>query len=223
MRRLLILAIALTTVGALQPARAATPDTICTVTSGSAATPHLVDPANDWEGAVGGNGTATFPYGDIYGASTDMISGWINRSATGAWTATLETAQWVGVEQNAEVYFWWTYGTGAQSRRFVDVVLARVGANPIYQYNYGYLAVNPQTGLGTVTNAGSTTGSVTPGAPGRFTINIPMNRMGSPQPGEALLDIEIESRVLIGAAQAGGLLGTADTSINADGCVDLAV
>ena len=212
---------------AVQPAHA----NACTVTSGSWADPHITDPTGDWNGTIGGNGSATVPYGDIYSSSTDLTAGYLNYDATkpanSRWTAHIGTAQWTGTEQNAELYFWWTFN-GEQY--FVSVALSRVGATPVYAYGYGHLEIDVRTGLGTITNDGSTTGSVESAgtavapAPGEFSITVPMNRQGNPQAGATLTNVNMESRILIGATAAGGLLGVADDTTNSDGpCFELTV
>jgi hypothetical protein len=199
--------------GALVPTSAFAND--CTAATGNGADPQINDPANDYNGTVGGNQTALIPYGDVHGEGTDLIAGWVSIGADGKTYANISSRKIDGLQVNSTFGFRWVNDAGlpAQNRRFVQVQFNERGTAT---YEHGYIALDPQTGIDNVNTLGSTTGTVTNGTPGVISIAIPWGTgTRIPKP-TVLAEATIESRVLIGA-RGTGLLGLADDSTDGDG------
>lgn len=198
----------------------------CSLGGGDASDPQIVDPVNDFDGAVFGNGNGLPPYGDVYREGTDLTDLWMD-AATGtpganSFTAKVHigVANLAGIEFNATYYFLWDNvddpNTAVDDTYIDRYVSARVTERGALVEERGHTA--PGTGgVTTITPDGPITGgSFTTGPGGGFVIPAPLWRMGKIQPGAELTGITGETRVLLGANAAGGLLGIADDTANAD-------
>lgn len=209
------LAVAAIALAAVVPTSAFAEDPDCTAAGGSSATPHVNDPAGDWNGLVFGNESALIPYGDVHREGTDILTAWISL-ADGKYYANLSVGTLDGTQVNTTYGVRWLNAAGpaAQARRFVQVQFSERGA-PTYEH--GYLAVDPQTEIDNVNTVGTTRGTVSLGSPGIISIEIPFGAQANriPKPLE-MEGVTAETRVLLGA-RGTGLLGLADSSDDGDG------
>lgn len=212
---------------------------------GSAENPNLTDPANDWEGLVLGNGSATYPVGDVYREGTDIVSAWLARDAEGDMTANIQVADLGEVQPNAIFYFLWTYGTTEANG--VEVEARRWASARMKGYTSAFSFGNlvPSSTLPTSTQTfrteGDTTGTIDV-AGDLLTIDLPRggvsflgestDNWGAPEGGSVLLEPSAEARFLIGSPEplpsnpAGlrhGYVYPADDSANADPVCDTIV
>lgn len=232
MRRMTFLAIALAAL-AFTPAHAGITqqqaDCAVSVDQASAANPQLVDETNDWNGAVTGNGTG-LPDGDIYGAGMDLTNSWISRDANGL-HANIQIANLGPAQPNAffQLDFDYPAADPAQTKHWVEVQLKEY-ADPVF--SYGYLAA----GIGGATSytevqQGTTTGTITRGANGTITIDIPPSVIDPATTGEWVVNLQAQSMILLGSPEAlpdpsplhHGLLETIDDTTNADTVCDAAL
>lgn len=220
MKRLVVLAILAASMLGLVQAHAAGP---CSTAGGTSATPHKVDPTNDWNGIATGNGSALIPYGDVYREGADITSAWISSPILIAgktnYPVHVTLQNFAGIETNSPVYVQWTYDSGnpgvSQARRYVSFITNGRGTGT---YNYGYL--DKSGAVGTYTSQGTTTGGFTTGPNAEIVINAPAAKMGNPPAGATLSAFLAETRTLIGAAGT-GILGVADDTTNSEGCDDI--
>lgn len=185
----------------------------CSISAGSAETPHLVDFANDWDGVD--HPVGLVPWGDIHREGTDLLDGWVTSTTSGSQTvyrANIEVAKLDGTQVSTTYGFWWTHdkGPAAQSRRYVQVSL---NARGLPSYDFGYLDTSGS--IGTITSQGNTTGTMTQGTPGVFSIVMPFN---NPQLGKPSI---LDNPVMETRAQVGVLLGQADTSKDNGPCYQI--
>lgn len=171
--------------------------------------PHVVDPANDWEGAAFGNESATVPAGDVYREGTDVISTWISRDEQGNLFGNIRTGELSEMQPNAIFYLLWTYegSDPTRSRRFVSARLKGYGMAA----SYGYHSVNPVTGNPAFITEGETTLKVDPvnnvlsvAIPrgGKTTLSgVSTDDWGAPAQGAELAEILAEARLLVGSPE----------------------
>lgn len=180
------------------------------VTTASAAAPHVVDGTGDWDGVVTGNETGTVPAADVYREGIDITKAWLHRDADGDLTANVEIADLSTLQPNAIFYILWDY-TGTEptkSRRFASGRLKGYGE----AFSYGWLGPSSTGATGmTFYTEGDTTGSVTEGAPGVVSVDLPrtgttfsgspVTDWGAPVSGATLSNPQAESRFLVGSPE----------------------
>lgn len=138
----------------------------------SASNPNMTDQANDWDGVVTGNGTATVPTGDIYREGADITAIWFGRDTAGGIDAHIQVANLSELQPNAIFYFVWTY-EGSDATRKERFVSARLKGYTT-AYSYGYVAASDiPTSSRAYRTEGDTTGRIVAGAPGELVIDIP--------------------------------------------------
>lgn len=197
-------------------------DDSCSIDGGSASSPHMEDLAGDQQA----NLDSGVPTPD----STDILSSWFARGDDGRITANIALTSLTGTELSFRYYVQWSHrgaDPALKSRRFVTVQPRPYGN--IYRYGYLDTTATPQT----LVTEGETTGTVTTGAPALLSIVVPMDKLGDPQPGDLLIDVLAQARVLAGNPGApspvpppppgtpSGVVSTVDDTTNGDSCVDV--
>jgi hypothetical protein len=217
MKKVFVAAVmALAAIGVV-PAHAADP--VCTVAAGSEDAAHLQDATGDWDGTATGNGQG-LPWGDVYQAASDITNSWLAPGGPKGVQAHIQVANLAGTETNLVLSFNWNL-PDANGNPVTYYVTAEPNGTGGASYDTGYLVTNA-TGGHDLTSTGGTTGTMTTGANGGFTINVPKLLFQNQKPGSGLL-LEtplVEARFLLGA-RGTGLLELVDDTQNADvSCVD---
>ena len=196
-------------------------DETCSIDGGSADTMHVED--------MLGDGTVDDVGDDVArNDPADLLGAWFQRDDDGKVTAHFQVAQLTGTESNVVYYFLWNWvgGEPTKVRRWVAAQPRVYGG----RYRYGYLDTTTP-GVSTLVSEGDVSGGVTVGAPGEAFVEVPLDKMGKPQPGDVLNNILVQARVLIGqpglppgvwpeaaGPERSGLVSTVDDSANANVC-----
>lgn len=183
------------------------------LSEGSADNPNLTDPANDWEGAVFGNGTATVPAGDVYREGTDIVAAWLTRSG-GAMTANIQVATLSELQPNSQFYLLWTNGVTTANgvevpgRRWVNARLK--GYETVFTFGNLVPSSTLPTSNSLFRTEGSTTGRLLPGT-NTIQIDVPATgtslfgedvaHWGAPAAGSVLDEPLAEARLLAGSPE----------------------
>jgi hypothetical protein len=212
-RALLVCAALVAAIATSIPAHAEDP--ICTIAAGSADNMHVADPTNDYTSLSHRN---IPPLGDLSGDGADLTGAWIGGAwATGA-QVHVQVAALTGMEFNDNAFVFWTV-TDANDKETEYYISAGIGAlGPVF--DYGRRDVDETTGAATVVSLGTPTGSIVPGTPGEFVVNLrktDLKRLGISAEGVVVSGLRADTDFLVGSTdfQTGEYFVTDDES-NAD-------
>lgn len=216
------LLLAVLVVSAISPLGARADGADCNIIAGASLdSPHLADPASDWNGVATGNGEGIF--GDVNRESADILAVWFtseNGKVVGhlALGALNDPTKGSELEESAYITFRNPRSKIKDSggNQIQDVYLyANFNGRGTASFGYGYIAPPTTPGTsGTITPAGGATGVYHAGSPGILDITVP-NAMGQPQGGDFLEAIGAITRI-----QTGVFLFVQEDTSNADGCID---
>lgn len=201
---------------------------VIAASAAGAANPQLTDATGDYEGLLGnGNGGA----GDIYREGTDLTAAWFTTDANGA-HAVSQVVSLIDPQPNAVYYFQWQYPDDdpAPPNKSERYAVARFKGYAPTVFEYGHLETSITGGTLFVAD-GPTTGTITAGALGTISVDVPLALMGNPGAGEYLVDLIVDSGVLVGSPERlpppspfrHGLIEPADTTTDGPQACDVAL